>query len=154
MKKLLYILILSNVFLLGSEHDAKYQYTKNTCNRTDGSRNLSTDKEREEYSGCKDSRFVVYDKVVKKHIAYITYDPSECYISFLRVDEEYRKKGIGAELANRAIKDMRANYSCGDIFLFSTRSGEFWKKLGAEPKDNFKYVFSDPSAGQTSQEKL
>jgi GNAT superfamily N-acetyltransferase len=138
MKKLLllYILISSNFLLLSSEHGIKY--TKNTCNRTHWGRQLSTDEERKECRECTFSRLEVYDKVPKKYIAHIAYSPSKCSITYLSVDEEYRKKGIGRELANRAIEDMRANHNCREISLLSVLTAErFWEKLGAKARGDF-----------------
>jgi GNAT superfamily N-acetyltransferase len=145
MKKLPCILLLSNLLLLSSEHNR--EYTKNTCHRTYWDEYLSTDKERAECSECSLSRLEVYDKVVEKHIAHIAYRPSKCRISYLLVDEAYRKEGIGKELANRAIEDMRVNHDCREISLISGYSAEkFWEKLGAKPRPDYTHVFPDPSS--------
>jgi len=142
MKRLLYTLILINQLILASEHDK--EYTKNTCHRTYWGDSLSTDKEREQCSECQLSRFEVYDKDAQKHIAHIAYKPSECCIAFLRVDEKYQKQGIGAELAQRALEDMRVNHRCQAVSLTSAGSAEgFWEKLGAKSKRDFTHVFPD-----------
>ena len=140
MKKLPYILILSNLLLLGSEQDK--EYTKNTCHRTYGGHRLFTDKEREQWRECSLSRLEVYDKVANQYIAHIAYKPSECYISYLLVDAEHRKKGIGEELVREAIEDMRTNHNCRKISLdSSTDARKFWEKLGAKSRHGFNYVF-------------
>jgi ribosomal protein S18 acetylase RimI-like enzyme len=146
MKKLLGIFLFSSAFLLSSEHDAGYKYTKNTCNRTYWNGPLCTDKEREECGECRLSRFEVYDNVAKKHIAHIAYKPLACSIAYLLVDEEHRGKGIGTRLADEAINDMRMNHNCGDIFLISApRSEKFWERLGAESRPHNEHVFPGPS---------
>jgi len=148
MRILLYILILivSNVPLLGSEQNIEYM--KDTCNRTFEKEYLSTDEERKQCKECSLSRWEVYDQIAKNYVAHIAYDPSRCFISYLRVDKKYRKTGIGKELANRAIEDMRANHGCGDISLDSVYSARrFWKKLGAKRRSGLTYVFrGDPSS--------
>ena len=133
-KLLLYILISSNFLLLSSEHGIKY--TKNTCNR--GYRG-------EQLTQCRLPRFEAYDTALKKYIASIAYDPFSCKIVLLSVDEEYRKKGIGRGLANRAIEDMRAMDNCREVFLISSSSSErFWEKLGAKPvPHSFRHVFPE-----------
>ena len=134
----------SNLLLLSSEHGR--EYTKNTCHRTFGGRHLSTDKERERCLECRFSREEVYDTGSKTHIASIAYDPSRCYIEFLSVDEKFQKQGIGSDLANRAIEDMRANHGCREISLYSLLSAEgFWKKTGAISKRGNSHVFPDSS---------
>ena len=146
MKKLLLLLFLisSNLLLLSSEHDR--EYTKNTCHRTFRGRHLSTDTERKECEECKFSRFEVYDKAARKHIASIAYDPSKCYIELLSVDEEFQKQGIGSVLAKRAIEDMRINHGCGEISLYSLWDARgFWEKTGATSKRGSSHVFPDPS---------
>lgn len=144
-KLLLYVLISTNFLLLSSEHDR--EYTKNTCNRTFNGRHLSTDEEREYWLECGLSRWEVYDKDAQKYIGNIAYDPRTCSIEYLSVDQEYRKKGIGADLARRAIADMRAMDNCREISLISASEAEkFWEKLGAKPKPNSsRHVFPDPS---------
>jgi ribosomal protein S18 acetylase RimI-like enzyme len=152
MKKLLYILlVLSNVLLLGSERNLVY--TKDTCNRTHWGESLSAE-EQKYYPECAYSRWEVYNPRFKKYIANIAYEPSECHIALLGVDEEYRKKGIGRELANKAIEDMRTNHNCGDIDLTAPYpdAQAFWKKVGAEKRD-FKYVFPDPASKLPSDSK-
>ena len=122
------------------------EYTKNTCNRTYLGECLSTDKEREEYPRCVLSRWEVYDKGTKKYIASAAYDPSICYLSYLSIDEEYRKKGIGSELGKRVLEDMRTNHDCRRITLISVNnSGRFWEKLGGKSSVGSSYVFSGSS---------
>lgn len=111
---------------------------------------LSTDKEREKCSDCRHSRWELYDKGTEKYIASIAYTPSECFILRLIVDEEYRRKGIGSELAKRALEDMRTNHDCREIDLscFTEDGGKLWEKLGAERVEpgRSRYVFPDPSS--------
>jgi predicted GNAT family acetyltransferase len=144
-KKLAYIIMLSNLLLLGCEHDLKY--TKDTCHRRYylESPALITDKDRQNCSECRFSRWEVYDKNEKRYIAHIAYDPFKCFIEFLRVDEGYKEQGIGKKLAYKAIKDMRIKYNCEKISLRSSLEGEkFWEKLGAQRNDNDgKYYFSN-----------
>ncbi len=145
-KLLLFIIASSNVLLLSSEHGR--EYTKNTCHRTFRSGRLFTDKERQESSECTFSRVEVYDRDSKKYIASIAYDPYQCSIEFLSVDEEFKKQGIGSDLARRAIEDMRASHGCGEISLSSVWDARgFWEKTGATPKrvSGGSHVFSDPS---------
>jgi len=140
------LLVSSNFLLLGSELDIVY--TKNTCHRTYNGRLLSTDEDRKWCGECTLSRLEVYDKIAKKYIASIAYHPRTCSIEYLSVDHEYRKKGIGAGIAHRAVEDMRAMDGCREIFVLSAAGTErFWEKLGAKPTDaaGFTHVF-DPSS--------
>ena len=144
-KLLLYILISSNFLLLSSAHDR--EYTQNTCHRTFRGGRLFTYEEREECLECTFSRVEMYDKVSKKYIASIAYDPFECSIKFLSVDEKFQKQGNGSDLVNRAIEDMRVNYNCREISLSSDSSAKkFWEKRGAPSKSGSLHVFSDPSS--------
>lgn len=147
MKKLLSILILSSQLLFGSESNLKY--TKNTCNRTYSKECLTTDEQRKNCRECRYSRFEVFDETKGKYVAHIAYDPLLCFIEYLRVDKEDRGKGVGAELAKKAIEDMYLNHKCRNIFLESSGKGErFWEGLGAQqlPIDRYLsvYTFSDP----------
>ncbi len=149
MKKLLYILLLSNALLLSSEHNKVY--TQNTCNRTYWDDRLNTYEERNECPRVLFSRWEVYDKEAKQHIAHIAYDPDDCSIQYLDVDEKYQKQGIGTELVHRAITDMRSNHRCQAIYLTSAPSAvKFWNKVGAKPKfvGEFTHVFPKPSNKQ------
>lgn len=147
MKKLLLLFLISSNFLLLSSENGR-EYTKNTCNRTYWGGYLTTDKEREECSECRFSREEVYDKNWKRYIASIAYDPSRCYIEFLSVAEDFRKQGIGSDLAKRAIEDMRINHDCKEISLYSATSArKFWEKAGAIPTDiGPTHVFPDSSS--------
>jgi|GEM_PF-7128117 len=147
MKKLLYILISTgNLLLLSLETDR--EYTKNTCHRTYHSNvPLSTDKEREACEECTYSRFEVYD--TKIHIAHIAYNPHLCIIEYLRVDEEFKKQGIGTELVRRALEDLIKNHGCNKVSLYSSENApRFWRKLGANPDpdgNDLKLFFSAQS---------
>lgn len=89
----------------------------------------------------------MYDRAYKKYIASIAYDPFKCRIEFLSVDEEFQKQGIGSDLAQRAIEDMRVNYNCRKISLLSTSGAEkFWEKKGATLKVGSSHVFPDTSS--------
>lgn len=143
MKKLLCIFLLCNLYVLSSQEGK--EYTKDTCNRDYYEGNFLTEEQRENCTECSLSRFELYDKKAEKYVAHIAYKPSVCeIIMYLRVDEEYRKQGIGAELAKKAIADMRANYYCREISLESAAAARaFWEKLGAQPKHYHMYVFCD-----------
>ena len=53
-----------------------------------------------------------------------------CYITYIRVKDEYQRKGIGTELMHRAMEDMK-QHGCQKVKLdsFSNAVG-FYKKRG------------------------
>jgi GNAT superfamily N-acetyltransferase len=158
MKKLLCILFLSNLSLLCSQPN--HIYTKDTCHKTYYGEYLPTDRARKNCPECSLSRFEVYDNTTQRHIGLIAYDAKKCWISYLLVDEDYRKSGIGTELTHQALEDMRTNYNCQKVALNSSVGGKnFWEKLGAEPTDSldtkqtggYGYVFHNSSPSKQSQ---
>jgi GNAT superfamily N-acetyltransferase len=141
----LYVLIsTSNLLLLSSRDDTEYM--KDTCHRIFGGYPLPTNEQQRAHEECGYSRFELYDRVTKKYIADIAYNPSTCFIEYLLVDHQYRKQGVGRELVHRALEELR-KHGCEDVYLNSTFDAKpFWKKLGAQPLSNGNHIFAHSSS--------
>jgi GNAT superfamily N-acetyltransferase len=146
MNKLLCILFFSNLSLISSEPTKRYAKEDKSWIRY-YDEHLRANKAGANSSEPPLSQLTKQENATNKLMGFITYDPANCWISCLFVEEEYRKSGIGTKLAKEALEDMRTNYNCQTVALKSfVDATKFWEKLGAQPIGSNRYVFHNSSS--------